>query len=84
MRLKFSEWAVVAGLMNSSQARTLGGIAGLSQVPLLGPLVSSNTRRNDEGETLIVIRPRLLSEPPSVFATRGIWTGTESRPRTPL
>ena len=84
VRLKFSEWAVVAGLMNSLQARTLGGIAGLSQVPLLGPLMSSNTRRRESGETLIVIRPRLLSAPPSPLATSGIWTGTESRPLTPL
>jgi hypothetical protein len=84
VRLKFSEWAVVAGLMNSTQARTLVGLAGLSQIPVLGPLVSTNTRRTEEGETLIVIRPRLLSAPPSYSASRSIWTGTESRPRTPL
>jgi general secretion pathway protein D len=84
VRLKFGEWAVVAGLISSAEARTLVGIAGLSQVPLLNALTSKQTRTSDEGETLLVIRPRLLSESPSTIATHGIWPGTESRPRTPL
>jgi general secretion pathway protein D len=84
VRLKFGEWAVVAGLMNSAEARSISGIAGLSQVPVLNALTNNNTRSSDEGQTLIVIRPRLLAESPSAVATHGIWTGTESRPRTPL
>jgi general secretion pathway protein D len=84
VRLKFGEWAVVAGLMTGAEARGITGIAGLSQVPVLSALTNYNTRASDESETLIVIRPRMLAESPSAIATHGIWTGTESRPRTPL
>ncbi|HET8550059.1 MAG TPA: type II and III secretion system protein [Bryobacteraceae bacterium] len=84
VRLSFGEAAVIAGLITSTEARTLSGIAGLAQVPMLGTLTSSNTRRREEAETMIVIRPRLLAAGPSELATRGIWTGSESRPRVPL
>src|ERR1700722_11709939 len=36
--LMMGEWAVVAGLMEDQDARTIAGIAGIANVPLLGPL----------------------------------------------
>jgi type II secretory pathway component GspD/PulD (secretin) len=84
VRLRQGEWAVIAGLMNASQARTISGLAGLSRVPLLGPVLSQNTRDNNEDQVLVVIKPSLLSLPPSEAATRLVPVGTEQRPRIPL
>ncbi len=84
VRLRQGEWAVIAGLMNASQARTISGLAGLSRVPLLGAVLSQNTRDDNEDQVLVVIKPALLSLPPSESATRLVPVGTEQRPRIPL
>ena len=84
VRLRFDESAVVSGLMSATDARTLSALAGIGNIPILSPLLSRNTRSHDSGEVLLVIRPRLLSQPASEIATREVWTGTESRPRLPL
>ncbi|HUS04745.1 MAG TPA: type II and III secretion system protein [Bryobacteraceae bacterium] len=84
VRLRFGEAAVVGGLVSSTQAISLSGISGLSGIPVLGPLVSRTTREKDDTEVLVVIRPKLLSLPPSEAATREIYIGTESRLVSPL
>jgi general secretion pathway protein D len=84
VRLRNGEWAVIAGLMSASQARTISGLAGLSRVPLLGPLLGQNTRDKSETQVLVVIKPALLSLPPSEAATHVVPLGTEQRPRTSL
>jgi general secretion pathway protein D len=84
VRLRNGEWAVIAGLMSASQARTISGLAGLSRVPLLGPLLGQNTRDESESQVLVVIKPALLSLPPSEAATRVVPLGAEQRPRTSL
>jgi type II secretory pathway component GspD/PulD (secretin) len=75
VRLRTGEWAVLAGLMTRSEARTITGIPGLSVVPLL----RSNTITRDEGQTLIVLKPHLLNLPPAEFPTWRAWCGTETR-----
>ncbi len=83
-RVAAGEWAVLAGLLNVNEARSITGLAGLSQLPVLGPLVSRRERSGESGEALLVIRPRLLSLPATEILTPALWTGTESRPRLPL
>jgi hypothetical protein len=80
VRLREGEWAVVTGLMSSTEAASLGGIAGLANVPLLGRLLSTNTRDTDLTNTLLVIKPRLLNVPPTEFPTPALVTGTETKP----
>jgi type II secretory pathway component GspD/PulD (secretin) len=84
VRLNFGEYAIVAGLLSANEARTIGGFAGLTDVPVLSPLLSLHTKTKDEAEVLVIIKPHLVDAPPSEFATREIWTGSESRPRIPL
>jgi general secretion pathway protein D len=84
VRLRFDESAVIGGLMSSTEARTLSGIAGLSGLPILGPLLSRNTRDKDDTQVLVVIHPKLLSLPPGETATPEIYIGTESRLSSPL
>ena len=47
--LRFGEWASVAGLLDRDQARTIAGIAGLTRIPILGPLTSTHTKNSDDG-----------------------------------
>ncbi len=84
VRLRPGEWAVIAGLLNRSQARTISGMAGLSRVPILGPLVRRNTRDETENQVLVILKPSLVSLPPAETPTIQVSVGPEQRPRLPL
>ena len=84
VRVASGEYAVIAGLMNASEARTIGGIAGLSSLPWLGPLLRRNNRDDSGNEAVIVIRPRVISLPGSERPTKAFWTGSETRYPSPL
>jgi general secretion pathway protein D len=84
LRLKTSEWAVVAGLVTDNETRTLSGIAGLATVPILGQVFSRNGKDQDESTSLVVIKPRIISTPPSERITRMYWFGSETKPNSPL
>lgn len=84
LRLRTSEWAVVAGLLTDNETRTLSGIAGLANVPILGPILSRNGKDHDEATALVVIKPRIVSMPPSERVTRQYWFGSETKPNSPL
>lgn len=82
--LKLGEWAVVAGLIDDEEARSIAGIAGLARVPLLGPLTSNVTNSDSADRVLIMLRPTLLTPPPDASLTHVLRMGTETRPLTPL
>jgi general secretion pathway protein D len=84
VRLNTGEWAVVAGMMSANEARTISGLAGLSEIPGFGALVRQNTKSHDSDEVILVLRPRLLSLPPDEVVTRPVWVGTETRMMLPL
>jgi general secretion pathway protein D len=79
-RLVNGEWAVLAGLMNGSEAKTMSGLAGLSVIPFF----NNNSTTLSHTETLVVMKPHLLNVPPTETLTRSAWVGTETRPRTAL
>jgi type II secretory pathway component GspD/PulD (secretin) len=83
-RLKLGEWAMVAGLLNASDAYTISGLAGLSRIPYVGPLFSKHEKDKSTDEVLILLRPRLLSLPPSQSINPRIYLGSDTRPVTPL
>jgi general secretion pathway protein D len=83
-RLKFGEWAVVAGLLNLNEARTISGLAGLSSIPFLSPLTSTHQNNDDTDQVLLLLRPTLLTLPPNDSVQRVFRTGSENRPLTPL
>jgi len=84
IRLREGEWGVVAGLLTSSEARSISGVAGLSSIPVLGRLLQHNNKDETTSDVLLIIKPRLLNLPPDQFVTPTIWTGSENRPITPL
>jgi len=84
VRLRQGEYGVIGGMMSSSEARTIRGIAGLSQIPGLGQLIRSNTREQSTNDVLMLVRPTLLNLPPDQFEAPLIYTGADARPVTPL
>ena len=84
VRMKNSEWAIVAGLASESELSTLSGFAGLANIPVLGKILSRNTRTRESAQVLVLIKPKLLSAPPSTRPTRLFWLGTETKPLTSL
>jgi general secretion pathway protein D len=82
--LRSGEWAVVGGLMSTTEAKTLAGFAGLSRIPGLGKLLSKNTRDDQGSEVLILLRPVLLTATPDQFATRTLFVGSADRLEIPL
>jgi hypothetical protein len=82
-RLKFGEWSIIAGLLTTNEARTLSGLAGINRIPFLGPLTNTHQNTDSRDQVLILMRPMLLSPPPSADL-RSFYTGSENRPLTPL
>jgi hypothetical protein len=84
LRLRFDETAVVAGLVNDTEARALSGFAGTLGIPVLGSVLGRTTNTRDKGEVLLTIRPRLMSAPTSENVTRQVFIGSEARLLTPM
>ena len=84
VRLREGEWAVVAGLISSTDSKAVTGFWGLAQVPLLGELFKQTTKQTVVENLLIAIRPHLLSLPPDRIARRELRVGTETRPFIPF
>ena len=82
VRLKTGEWAAVAGLLDTNEGRNISGLAGLSEVRFLGPLVSTHEHDKSRDEVILLMRPRLLNAPPSDHVASAIAAGTDTRPAT--
>ncbi len=84
VRLKNGEWGLVSGLMNTTEARNISGLPGISNIPGLGRFLRQNDRDQRTTEVVLLIKPQLLSLPPSEIITRGVWVGSETRMNIPL
>ena len=84
VELETGEWAVVAGLINEQEARTIAGMAGVTRIPVLGPLTSMHTKSKDQNTVLILMRPTLVTLPPGTGTSHAFRLGSETRPLTPL
>jgi general secretion pathway protein D len=82
--LRLDEWALIAGLMDRNEARSIAGIAGLSRIPFLAPLTSTTTRNKDNSQILVMMRPHLVTLPPGLAAAHTFNIGSDTRPLTPL
>lgn len=79
VRLRKGEWAVVMGILSATEARTLTGLPGLTQIPVLNSILARNTRSQQTGEALIVIKPHIVDAVDTSVGNKAIYLGTESR-----
>ena len=82
VRLKTGEWAAVAGLLDTNEGRNISGLAGLSEIRFLGPLMSTHEHDTSRDQVILLLRPRLLNAPPSDHVPHAIAVGTNTRPAT--
>ncbi len=65
VRLVEGEWAVIAGLDQSSKTFNRSGLVGLSQIPGLNQILSENSRDTSSSNTMVVIKPFITRLPMS-------------------
>jgi len=82
VRSKADEWTVIAGLAVTQSSITSNGIAGLGDLPGIGRIFRRDTTTNDSSQVLIILKPRVLSEPAWEHPSEGFWMGTETKPPT--
>jgi general secretion pathway protein D len=63
IRLHEGEVNLIAGLINTSDTKTVTGIPGLASLPVLGKLFSGNTVDKDRDEIMIAIVPHVIRQP---------------------
>jgi len=82
VRSKADEWTVLAGLAVVQHSTTSNGIAGLGELPGVGRIFRRDTVTDDSSQILIILKPRILSEPAWENPSAGFWMGTETKPPT--
>jgi general secretion pathway protein D len=60
IRLKDGESSLIGGIMDDSQTKSLSGIPGLAQIPILGYLFGQKTQDHAEDETVFAITPHVI------------------------
>jgi general secretion pathway protein D len=65
--LREGEWAILAGLDDSSHTLSTSGLAGISQIPGLNQILSEKTRDTSFSKTLIVLKPTVTRLPMSSY-----------------
>jgi len=63
IRLKEGEVNLLGGLIQTTETQAVSGLPGLSQIPLLGYLFSSQHRERIETEVLVMLTPRVIRLP---------------------
>ncbi len=84
VRLREGEWAVAAGMVTRNISRTKSGIPGVVQIPVVGTALSNNGRDRSSGQTLLVLRPHIISAPTGERVTKDLFTGSETRFLAPV
>lgn len=56
------EAVVVAGLVDKSEMASINGIPGIAEIPVLGNVLSVQTKEHSADELLVVIKPHITSE----------------------
>jgi len=84
IRLKDGEWAVMAGLVQSSETKTSAGMAGLMQIPALGALFRNQSRERTSGQAVFILKPHILDVPPNESMIVPMRSGSTKKPHGPL
>jgi PAS domain-containing protein len=79
VRTRDGEWALLSGLTQTATSYNTTGIPGLMKIPVLGPLLRTNTLEANEGSLLLLLKPRLLGGGTDLVPGP-IYLGPEGRP----
>jgi general secretion pathway protein D len=60
INVKNDQAAVVAGQITRTEQRSVNGIPGLGQLPVLSHAVASNSNEHDDDEMLVVVTPHII------------------------
>jgi general secretion pathway protein D len=60
IRLKDGETNMLAGLIRDEERRSLAGVPGLSDIPVIGPLFAYNHIETQETDIILTLTPRII------------------------
>jgi len=60
IRLRDGESSMIGGILDDSETRSLAGIPGLTQIPILKYLFGQTTQDHEQDETVFVITPHVV------------------------
>ncbi len=60
IRLKDGESSLIGGILDDSQTKSLSGIPGLAQIPILGYFFGQRTQDHAQDETVFAITPHII------------------------
>jgi type II secretory pathway component GspD/PulD (secretin) len=87
VRLRANETSILAGLIQSSEIRSITGWPGVAQLPVIGPITSDRNKTQSDTELVIAITPRQLRLTPrqdrTFYAGRGVGTAAPPEPAAP-
>ena len=85
LRLRDGETQVLAGLISRDERSSASGLPGLTDLPVLGRLFSSQQDQAQRTELILAITPRILRNVRRPDANESeLWIGTEAAPRLKL
>ena len=78
IRLKDGETNLLAGLLKDEERRSLKGIAGLSDIPVLGNLFTSTQMNIDQTDVILTITPYIIRTVPMTDEdSKPLWVDVE-------
>jgi general secretion pathway protein D len=60
IRLRDGESSLIGGIMDDAQTKSLAGIPGLAQIPILGYFFGQKTQDHSQDETVFAITPHII------------------------
>jgi general secretion pathway protein D len=85
IRIPEGEVSLLGGLMQTQETRSLAGIPGLMQIPVLKKLFSSEHVEKNDSELLIALIPHIVRTPGvTALNLKGVASGTDAQIRVSL
>ena len=84
VRIAEGEWAILAGIDQSTRTVTRNGLLGLSQIPGVDQILSENNTDSQRSQTLLVIKPEITRLPMSGLVNPQYLIGPEKGMRVLL
>jgi general secretion pathway protein D len=78
IRMKDGEVSLLGGLTSDSDSRTIAGIPGVANMPILGYLFGTRTRDREKDDIVIALIPHIVRAPDlGDIADQGVYVGTD-------